>query len=118
MFTGIVEEIGIIKDLKKKENLIVLSVATRIVCEGTAVGSSISVDGVCLTVTQMDAGVLTFDVMLETIRATALGCRNSGDSVNLERAVRADGRLDGHIVSGHVDRVEALKERIEGENYL
>lgn len=118
MFTGIVEEIGTIKKLEQRQNLVVLSIVAEKVLAGTTNGSSIAVDGVCLTVTHMEDGVLTFDVMQETLRATALGGRREGDPVNLERAVRADGRLDGHIVSGHVDRVEALNQRIGGENYL
>lgn len=118
MFTGIVEETGVVRSLDVKENLAVLTVQADRVREGAQLGSSIAVDGVCLTVTATGNGVLTFDVMRETLRATSLGKLQPGDRVNLERAVRADGRLDGHIVSGHVDRVETLKQRVTLENYL
>lgn len=96
----------------------VLSVEAGKVFVDTELGASIAVDGVCLTVTGHDGSGLTFDVMWETLRATTLGKLKAGDRVNLERAVRADGRLDGHIVSGHVDRIETLKERVTRENYL
>ncbi len=118
MFTGIVEETGQVRNLQEYENLAVLTVEADKVIEGSVAGSSIAVNGVCLTVTAVDGAQLSFDVMLETLRATALSGLSAGDPVNLERALRADGRLDGHIVSGHVDRVERLTRRITKENYL
>ncbi|MCA9393220.1 MAG: riboflavin synthase [Candidatus Omnitrophica bacterium] len=118
MFTGIVEETGTVRRLEERPNLAVLSVEAGKVFVDTELGASIAVDGVCLTVTGHDGSGLTFDVMWETLRATTLGKLKAGDRVNLERAVRADGRLDGHIVSGHVDRIETLKERVTRENYL
>ncbi|MCA9403152.1 MAG: riboflavin synthase [Candidatus Omnitrophica bacterium] len=118
MFTGIVEETGTVHRLEERPNLAVLSVEAGKVFVDAQLGSSIAIDGVCLTVTGRDGSCLTFDVMWETLRATTLGELKAGDRVNLERAVRADGRLDGHIVTGHVDRIETLKERVTRENYL
>ncbi|WP_422116070.1 riboflavin synthase [Brachybacterium sp. UNK5269] len=80
---------------------------------GIALGDSIAVDGCCLTVTDHDGATWTADVITTTLAATTLGSLTSGDRVNLERAVRADGRLDGHIVQGHVDGVGEIVDREE-----
>jgi len=118
MFTGIIEEIGLVKNLTKKRNLSVLSVRTNKICQGLKLGSSICVDGVCLTVTAINGKVLMFDVMLETLNKSTLGMREIDDKVNLERAIKSNGRLDGHIVTGHVDLVSVVKKLIKKENYL
>lgn len=118
MFTGIVEEKGSVVALSQEKNLAVLSLTADKVLEGVVLGASIAVDGVCLTVNNIDGRQLSFDVMKETLRATTIGDLGIGAFVNLERAVRIDGRLDGHIVTGHVDGVENLKQRVSGENYI
>lgn len=118
MFTGIVEEIGIVKKIVSKNNLAILTVQANKICRGVRLGSSISVNGVCLTVTASKEKILSFDAMAETLAKTTLGQLKSGDKVNLERAVRANGRLDGHIVTGHVDQVTVLTKQIKKENYL
>ncbi len=74
-------------------------------CEDIAVGDSVAIDGCCLTVTRVEPGRLAFQAVPETLRRTVLGARAAGDPVNVERALRADGRLDGHIVQGHVDGI-------------
>ena len=96
MFTGIVEEKG-------KVRYIQLTVKARKVLEGTRIGDSIAVNGVCLTVTSIQPDGFTADVMAETIRRSSLGSCKAGSQVNLERAMAADGRFGGHIVSGHID---------------
>ncbi len=117
MFSGIVEEKGEVVEVIQKQNLSVLKIKADKALKGTRVGNSIAVDGVCLTVTEINKGVFTFDVMLETLRKTTLGYRSVGDRVNLERSLKANSRLDGHFVTGHVDDVAVIKKIITGENY-
>ena len=99
MFTGIIEELGTVKQATQKQ----LSISARKVLEGTQLGDSIDVNGVCLTVTRMEGDVFSVDVMPETLRRTNLGGLHPGDRVNLERALALGGRMGGHLVQGHVD---------------
>ena len=104
MFTGIIEEKGTIKELRTTGNSGVIRIKCHnILGPDTHIGDSISVNGICLTVTNMDATSFTADVMPETIRMSSLGQLNVGSKVNLERAMAANGRFGGHIVSGHID---------------
>ena len=102
MFTGIVEEIGTVRAVRAGRTGAVLDIEASKVLEGTAVGDSIAVNGVCLTVTP-GHGHFTADAMPETLRRTSLGSLSAGSKVNLERAMLCGGRFGGHIVSGHVD---------------
>ena len=99
MFTGIIEETGTVKTITN--NSITIEAST--VLEGTKIGDSISVNGVCLTVTELSSNSFKADVSYETINVTSLKYLNNGSVVNLERAMPADGRFGGHIVSGHID---------------
>ncbi len=103
MFTGIVEEIGKIKEIKKGPASAVLTVAADKILEDTAPGDSIAVNGVCLTVTDLTDSQFEADVMHETIERSSMGDLETGSFVNLERAIKAGGRFGGHIVSGHID---------------
>jgi len=103
LFTGIIEEIGVVKSIVSGANSCELTVSANLVLDGTKTGDSIAVNGVCLTVTKMTSDSFTADVMPETLRRSALGSLKSGSTVNLERAMAADGRFGGHIVSGHID---------------
>lgn len=103
MFTGIVEEKGTVLSLEKTPQKCRLSIKAEIVLRGTIVGDSIAVNGVCLTVTDIAEGMFSADVMPETLRRSSLGCLKTGSPVNLERAMAADGRFGGHIVTGHID---------------
>lgn len=103
MFTGIIEEIGTIRSIAKGSKSAILTVEASKVLEGSQVGDSIAVNGVCLTVTTMTARQFTADVMAETLRRSSLGSLSRGGKVNLERAMAANGRFGGHIVSGHID---------------
>ncbi|MDI6757645.1 MAG: riboflavin synthase [Endomicrobiia bacterium] len=104
MFTGIIEYIGTIKSVSRGR----IVVGTRL--EDIAAGDSVAVDGVCLTARSVEiSGAVTFDVSPETLSRTALGSLSVGDRVNVERAVRAGGRLGGHIVSGHVDTLGKVR---------
>ncbi len=110
MFTGIIEDIGVISAITKSEGKWVFKVATRLDPREIHNGDSISVDGVCLTVTGSEAGIFLADASLETLNVTTLKERNSGDRVNLERAMRSDGRFGGHIVTGHVDGIGTIAD--------
>ena len=105
MFTGIVEEIGTIIRIVPGQNSAVLTIQAHTVLEDAKIGDSIAVNGICLTVTQLHADSFSADVMHETLNRSALSSYTSGDSVNLERAMPANGRFGGHIVAGHVDGV-------------
>jgi riboflavin synthase len=111
MFTGIVEERGEVAAVTDLGDAVRLSVRAHTVTADAAHGDSIAVDGCCLTVTDVDDGVFTADVMKESLDRTALGRLGTGSAVNLERAVRADGRLGGHLVQGHVDAVGTVVDR-------
>lgn len=113
MFTGIVEELGEVIDLAVADGHARLHVGCGDVLDGAQVGDSISVDGTCLTVTTLPGHGFTCDLMAETLRATALGDLEVGRPVNLERAMRVDGRLGGHLVQGHVDGVGTITQREE-----
>lgn len=111
MFTGIIEEIGTVCSIYPGN----LTIACHKVLQGTKIGDSIAVNGVCLTVTRIVGNQFTADVMAETLRRSALGHLQVGSHVNLERAMAADGRFGGHIVSGHVDGIGKLRQlRREG----
>lgn len=103
MFTGIIEETGILLGIRRENGSARLAIGADRVLEGTSEGDSIAVNGVCLTVTSLAPGRFTADAMPETLDRSSLGALRSGNRVNLERAMRADGRFGGHIVSGHVD---------------
>ncbi len=103
MFTGIVEEIGIVRSVVSGSQSGNVSIRAKKVLENSHIGDSIAVNGVCLTVTSLLADGFTADVMPESFRRSSLGQLRIGDMVNLERAMAADGRFGGHIVSGHID---------------
>ena len=103
MFTGIVEEVGKVKDIRRGRVSAVLGIEAAAVLEDVSIGDSIAVNGVCLTVTEYTASHFTADVMRETLDRSSLGDLSPGSAVNLERAMKADGRFGGHIVSGHID---------------
>ena len=103
MFTGIVEELGTIRSLQRGKHSVVLSIGAHTVLSDLKIGDSVAVNGVCLTATSRDPGGFTADVMHETLNRSSLGALTVSSRVNLERAMAADGRFGGHIVSGHID---------------
>ena len=119
MFTGICEECGSIRQITDTGGGRRLTIKAAVVLDGSKVGDSIAVDGICLTATSLGKDFFTADVSEETLRYTVLGQRRPGDFVNLERALRVGDRLGGHIVSGHVDGTGVVK-RIErdGDSFL
>ncbi|MFA8300148.1 MAG: riboflavin synthase [Hyphomicrobiales bacterium] len=118
MFTGIIEEIGIIKEVRKGTKSIQLSIQADKVLSDVKLGDSIATNGICLTVTKFDSSCFSVDVMPESIKRTSLGNIRSGMMVNLERAVRVGDRLGGHIVSGHIDGVGTIEDFKEDDNAI
>ena len=110
MFTGIIEEMGKILRIERAGTSAKIQIQAKKVLEGTKVGDSIAVNGVCLTVTALGSRDFTADVMPETLSRSSLGQLKCGGSANLERAMAADGRFGGHIVSGHIDGTGAIEK--------
>ncbi|KAB8188315.1 riboflavin synthase [Nonomuraea phyllanthi] len=117
MFTGIIEEKGEVVAIVKTGGGAVLSVRGPVVTSDAKHGDSIAVNGVCLTVVEVEDDVFTVDVIRESLDRSSLGGLAEGSPVNLERAVRADQRLGGHIVQGHVDGTAVLLSRKPGESW-
>jgi riboflavin synthase len=117
VFTGIVEELGKVAGLDHSPGSARITIYGPLVAAGAAPGSSIAVSGVCLTVTETDGGQFTADVMGETLARSTLGALSAGGPVNLERPVPAGGRLDGHIVQGHVDGTGVITESTPADRW-
>lgn len=116
MFTGIVEETGKILQVTKGEKSSVLQIEAEKVLQGTQLGDSIAVNGICLTVTLMGDNWFSADVMAETMRRTNLGEQYAGCAVNLERALTPITRMGGHIVSGHIDGIGTVSSFVKEDN--
>ncbi len=109
MFTGIVEEMGILAERAEVAGRQELTVQARLALEGTMIGDSIAVNGVCLTAIRLTPDTFTVEIQPETQRRTNLGDLHAGDRVNLERPLAANGRFGGHIVQGHIDGTGTLR---------
>lgn len=118
MFTGIIEEVGVVKSIRMGAQSAVITIQAEKVMEDIHVGDSIATNGVCLTVTSFDKNSYSVDVMHETLRRTNLGTLKSGSRVNLERAMAADGRFGGHIVAGHVDDSGTITSMEKDDNAI
>lgn len=116
MFTGIIEEVGKIQSIQKGASSAVLSVQATDIMQDIHLGDSIAVNGVCLTVTSISSSGFSADVMPETLNRSALGKLRTGSFVNLERAMAANGRFGGHIVSGHIDGIGIVSEIRKDDN--
>jgi len=117
VFTGIVEEVGTLVVREDQSDAAVLQIRADRVLEGVALGDSIAVNGVCLTVTRVDGDVWSTDVMAETLSRSSLGSVTAGAPVNLERAVTPHTRLGGHMMQGHVDGIGVVVGRVPGEHW-
>ena len=119
MFTGIVEEAGRAERVSKGPKSTELFIRAKTILRGLRIGNSVAVNGTCLTVVAKRGSLLKFDVLNETLRRTNLGAVKHGSLVNLERPLRADGRLDGHFVQGHVDGTGVVRrwEKV-GKDYV
>jgi riboflavin synthase len=116
MFTGIIETVGIIKQVQPSGNQMRLSIDLNHIADGARLGDSIAVNGVCLTISHLNGTVSQFDVSTETIEKTTLSKLKNGSVVNLERAMSAQGRFGGHIVQGHVDglgKITAIRKQAD-----
>ena len=116
MFTGLIEEVGKIQGVKKGASSAILSVQASKIMEDIHLGDSIAVNGVCLTVTSTSSSGFTADVMHETLNRSSLGGLRIGSYVNLERAMKANGRFGGHIVSGHIDGTGTISDIRKDDN--
>ncbi|KRE37579.1 riboflavin synthase subunit alpha [Janibacter sp. Soil728] len=119
MFTGIIEELGEVVAIEPAADSSRITVRGSVTTTDSAHGASIAVNGACLTVTDHETkgGVVTFDVMAESLRRTVIGDLAVGDAVNLERAMVLGARLDGHLVQGHVDGTATIIERRPGDRW-
>jgi len=118
MFTGIIEEVGEIKTIKRSQKFAVLSIEGDTIFSDLKVGHSVAVNGVCLTVVSLSNNTFTADIMSETLDRSSLGSLKSGSKVNLERAMDASGRFGGHIVSGHIDGIGFITSIKEDANAI
>lgn len=116
MFTGIVEEIGELKNIKKGTHSSELTIKAHKVLEDTKIGDSIMTNGICLTVTTLTKDAFTVDVMSETLDRTALSGMTKGSEINLERALSLQTRLGGHMVSGHIDGTGIITDYKKDDN--
>jgi riboflavin synthase len=116
MFTGIIEEMGVVQALNRLNHSARMTILASVVLEDLRVGDSITVNGVCLTVTSKTNKEFMVDVSPETMSVTRLGSLKAGDAVNLERALQMGSRLGGHWVSGHIDGVGTIRSRRKEEN--
>jgi len=118
MFTGIVEELGQIKNIAKRSSITLLSVKANKVLPETKIGDSIALNGTCLTVVGNQNEVLSFEVMQETLKTTNLGSFKIADKVNLERSLKVGGRLSGHFVTGHIDCVGIIRQKKQAQGNI
>jgi riboflavin synthase len=116
MFTGIIEELGGVKALRRDSGAARLTISASTVLDGTVLGDSICVNGVCLTVVDLSKSAFSADVAVETLNVTNLGDLKIGTKVNLERALQLSARIGGHLVSGHVDSVGLVRYKREEGN--
>jgi riboflavin synthase len=111
MFSGIIEELGQIKNISRKGKVTLFKIQADKVCLDTKIGDSISVNGSCLTVIKNENKLLSFEVIPETLKITNLGFLRIQDKVNLERSLQVGGRISGHFVSGHIDCLGIIRNK-------
>jgi riboflavin synthase len=119
MFTGIIEELGVVKKISRTGNITILDISVSKINEGIKKGDSISCNGACLTVVKDDKDLFSFEIMPETIKATNLGSLRAGEKINLERSLKVGDRISGHFVLGHVDCIGVIrKKKISSGNLI
>ena len=119
MFTGIVEETGVVRRINTKPDSTAVTIIGKVIFDDLKLGDSVSVSGVCLTVSELSGKSFTADVMRETLSRTSIGSLKEGSRVNLERAMPANGRFGGHIVSGHIDGTGVISDiRNDGNAFI
>ena len=117
MFTGLVQELGKVTDIKVGETLAILTIEAPISVRGISKGDSVAINGVCLTAIAITDSTFAADVMVQTLRVTTLGKLVKGSPVNVELSARLDSLMGGHIVQGHVDGIAEVVERAPGEKW-
>lgn len=120
MFTGIIEEVGVVKEINKTGAGALLRIKTEKIYSDVKIGDSVSVNGACLSATEINGNILGFDVIPETLKRTSLIDLKTNDLVNLERSVRSDARIGGHFITGHIDykaRINDLVKKSEGAGF-
>jgi len=118
MFTGIVEDLGVVKHLAKEGGSARLSVETKICASDAKKGDSISINGACLTVVGKIGSVITFDVSTETLERANLAALKAGQKVNVERSLKVDSRLGGHFVTGHIDTAAKIASKQQRGDFI
>jgi len=118
MFTGIIEEMGVVKAIDRNLQSVRMALFAKTILEELEIGDSVTINGVCTTATALVESGFTVDLSPETARVTTLGGLKVGDPVNLERAMRIMDRIGGHLVSGHVEGVGVIRERKQEENAI
>ncbi len=118
MFTGIIEERGVVQLVRRSGTGVQVLILAKVTMKGLKRGGSIAVNGVCLTAARISKTGFLADLSKETIRTTSLGGLNPGERVNLERAIRMSDRVEGHLVSGHVEGVGFIRDRTSDQNTL
>lgn len=118
MFTGIVEELGVLRRRHQSGRVMVIEVSADKTLQGASVGESIAVNGACLTVVQLKKDALVFEVMPETLKSTNIGLLKTGEQVNLERSLKAGDRISGHFVTGHIDCLGLVRKKSYLNNNL
>lgn len=111
MFTGIIEELGVVKAISRRGIITVLAVRAQMCGQGVKVGDSIAVNGVCLTAVKIENNVLSFELLEETLKLTNLGKLRISEKVNLERSLKIGDRLSGHFVTGHIDCIGVIRSK-------
>jgi riboflavin synthase len=118
MFTGLISSLGVVEAITKGSEYAKLTIKDANICGQISIGDSVSVNGTCLSVTAFDNQIFTLDVMVQTLKLTAIGSLSKGDLVNLELATKAGEPLGGHIVQGHVDCIGKVLEIKEAEKWV
>ena len=118
MFTGLIQELGVVADIVRAESSAQITIKAPALAPQIKTGDSVSVDGVCLTATAVTTDSFTADAMVQTLAVTSLGQIQSGSTVNLELAAQLDTRMGGHIVQGHVDGTGTLVALTPGEQWM
>lgn len=118
MFTGLIEDLGTVRELRRGGCSVRLTVGTKIPISELHLGDSVAVNGICLTVVATGSDSFSADVSPESLERSTLGELSTGSRVNLERALRLSDRLGGHLVSGHVDAIATISERLQDRNAI
>jgi len=118
MFTGIIEELGVVKKISRTGSIVILEISVSKINEGIKKGDSVSCNGTCLTVVNDNQGLLGFEIMPETIKTTNLGYLRAGEKINLERSLKVGDRISGHFVSGHIDCLGVIRKKINSSGNL